>query len=167
MRAGAVVMALAVAAAGCAARSATETARVPDPVPVTDPIVAVHERGEIRITFTIENAGEGRLTWIAVLPEFLLARGAPMQRLPVWDPGRFLPRQRFNPPLRKGERAAVGLTVPAAGLAAYLRGHGLTLADVRMDLCISHNGHQGAHPDGTIVPLPGCVGNIRIVAPGK
>lgn len=165
MRAGAVVFCLVVAAAGCAARSATEAARVPDPVPVTDPIAAVYADGAIRISFTIENAGEGRLTWIAVLPEFFLARGAPMQRLPVWDPGQFLPRQRFSPPLRNGDRAAVGLTIPAGELAAYLRDHDLTLADVRMDLCISHNGHQGAHGDGTIVPLPGCVGSIRIVAP--
>jgi hypothetical protein len=41
----------------------------------------------------------------------------------------------------------------------------LRLADVLMDLCISHNNSQGAHPDGTIVPLPVCVGNIRVVTP--
>jgi hypothetical protein len=41
----------------------------------------------------------------------------------------------------------------------------LQLSDVLMDLCITHNSDQGAHADGTIIPLPVCVGSIRIVTP--
>ena len=165
MRSVAVVILVAVALAGCAVRSSMELARVPSPVPVTDPIYAVYRDGSIRVEFAIENAGEGRLTWIAVTTEFFLSRGIPMQRLPGWSVEQSAVRQLFTPPLRKGDRATVAVALPAGALATALQDHRFQLADVQMDLCISHNSSQGAHADGTIVPLPVCVGNIRVVTP--
>jgi hypothetical protein len=165
MRSAAIVVLAAVAFTGCTVQSSTEAARVPYPVPITDPIYAVYRDGDIRVEFTIENTGEGRLTWIAVMTEFFLARGTPMQRLPGWSVEQSVNRHLFSPPLRKGERATVGIAVPARGLARALQDRRLQLADVLMDLCISHNSSQGAHADGTIIPLPICVGSIRVVTP--
>lgn len=165
MRVAAILIPVAVALAGCTGPSSTEIARVPHPVPVTDPIYAVYEDGTVRVEFTLENAGEGRLTWVTVATEFFLAQRIPKQGLPGWSPDPPPTRRLFNPPLRKGDRATVGVSVAAGGLALLLQDHHLVLADVRVDLCISHNNSQGAHGDGTIIPLPVCVGSIPVVTP--
>lgn len=165
MRWSAILVLVALAVAGCTGQSPTEVARVPHPVPVTDPIYAVYRGGTIDVEFTIENAGEGRLTWVSVTIEFFLYRERPMQRLPGWSVEQSATRHPFTPPLRKGNRAAVRVSVPARALATALQDQRLQLADVRMDLCITHNSDQGAHADGTIIPLPICVGSIRVVTP--
>jgi hypothetical protein len=156
---------VALAVVGCTGQSPTEVARVPHPVPITDPIYAVYRGGDIGLEFVIENAGEGRLTWIVVTTELFLSRGMPMERLPGWNVEQSATRQLFNPPLRKGDRATVTISVPARELEMVLQDRRLQLRDVLMDLCITHNSDQGAHADGTIVPLPVCVGSIRVVTP--
>lgn len=164
MRFTTLVISVAAAVAGCTVQSSTEAARAPHPVPITDPIVAVYEAGGIRIEFAIENAGEGRLTWIAVTAELFLSRSVPKRSL--LGPAPVVPaRHPFKPPLRKGDRAAVDVSMAASELAVFLQDPGHHLADVLMDLCISHNNSQGAHLDGTIVPLPVCAGSIRLVTP--